>query len=160
MPNRFDYSQSSQPLFLKFMEFSSALENESSIERSLRDLVNIRVSQLNSCAFCIDMHVKEAKLHGERELRLYHLPIWRDSNLFSDRERAALEWAEVITDLGSGGASDAEYEAVRERLSEREVSDLTFAVMCINGWNRLNAAAQGVPGSMDEVLGLTGAGLI
>ena len=81
------------------------------------------------------------------------------SNLFSDRERASLGWAEILTELGSGGASDAEYEAVREHLSEREVSDLTFAVVCINGWNRVNAAAQGVPGSMDELLGLTGAGL-
>ncbi len=158
MAQRFDYTQHSGKLFEKYMVFSNAL-SAGSIEQTVRDLVNIRVSQINHCAFCVDMHVKEARMHGERELRLYHLPVWRESTLFSGRERAALSWAEALTTLTQDGVASGVYDRVRAELSVQEISDLTFCVMGMNGWNRLNAAGCNEPGSMDEALGLTAAKL-
>jgi len=104
------------------------------------------------------MHVKEAKIHGERELRLYHLAIWRESPLFSPRERAALEWTEAVTKL-SAAIPDSLYQQVREHLSEKEMSELTFAIGIINFWNRLNISSSTTLGSMDAMLGLSKAGL-
>ena len=95
MSQRLNYAQQSPDLFKKLSDLSMALKG-SVIEEKLRDLVNIRASQLNGCAFCLDMHVKEAKIHGESELRLYHVAIWRESNLFVPRERAALAWTEAV----------------------------------------------------------------
>jgi AhpD family alkylhydroperoxidase len=129
------------------------------VEPGLRDLVNIRVSQVNGCAFCLDMHVKEAKIHGERELRLHHVAIWKESQLFSPRERAALAWAEQVTRLGDEGVADQAYEAARTVFSAQELSDLTMAVVAINGWNRLNIAFPKPPGSLDAMYGLQKAGL-
>src|SRR5438034_11199043 len=103
------------------------------IEQKIQDLVHIRASQLNGCAFCLDMHVKEAKIHGERELRLYHISVWRESPLFSDKERAALEWTEAVTKI-SEGIPESLYEMVREHLSEKEMSEMTFAIALINIW--------------------------
>ena len=132
---------------------------KSSLGNTLLDLVNIRASQLNGCAFCLDMHSKEAKIHGERELRLYHIPIWRESALFSDAEKAALEWTEALTELGPDGVSDAIYERARAQFSEAQLSELSFAVGVINLWNRLNIGFRNPPGSADQMLGLTKAGL-
>jgi AhpD family alkylhydroperoxidase len=140
------------------MEFSMALKN-SVIDDKLHDLVQIRASQINGCAFCLDMHVKEAKIHGESELRLYHIAIWRESNLFVPRERAALAWTEALTKLPEGGVPDEIYERVRGQLSEKEISDLTFLVMAINAWNRASIAFKAVPGSADKAFGLDKAGL-
>jgi AhpD family alkylhydroperoxidase len=123
------------------------------------DLVQTRASQLNGCTFCVDMHVKEAKIHGERELRLYHLPVWRESTLFTDKERAALEWTEILTKVSSSGVSDAEYSAAREHLTDKEIVDLTFAIGIINVWNRFNAAFRGQHGTLDKMYGLDKAGL-
>lgn len=131
----------------------------SAIEESIRDLVAIRASQINGCAFCVDMHVKQAKIHGERELRLYHLACWRDSTLFAPRERAALAWTEVLTRLPEGGIPDAIYDRVRTQLSEKEISDLTFAIVTINSWNRLNIGFKPIPGSLDAKFGLDKAAL-
>jgi alkylhydroperoxidase family enzyme len=100
-----------------------------------------------------------AKLHGERELRLYHLAAWRDSTLFAPRERAALAWTEVLTKLPEQGVPDEIYERVRTQLSEKEISDLSFVVMVINSWNRLNVGFRSVPGSADARFGLDKAGL-
>ncbi|MNQ98725.1 hypothetical protein D3C85_1144300 [compost metagenome] len=100
------------------------------------------------------MHVKEAKIHGEGELRLHHVAIWRESTEFSPRERACLAWTEALTTLGAHGVSDEIYERVRGELSEKEISDLSFAVMAINGWNRLNVGFRTVPGSADKAYGL------
>jgi AhpD family alkylhydroperoxidase len=158
MTQRLNYAQQSPELFKKFMEFSMALKN-SVIEDKLHDLVQIRASQINGCAFCLDMHVKEAKIHGESELRLYHIAIWRESNLFVPRERAALAWTEVLTKLPEGGVPDEIYERVRGQLSEKEISDLTFLVMAINAWNRASIAFKAVPGSADKAYGLDKAGL-
>lgn len=150
--------QQSPELFKKFISASTAL-SEGSIEAAIVDLVNIRASQLNGCAFCLDLHVKQAKMHGERELRLYHIATWRESTLFVPRERAALAWTEVLTKLPEQGVPDDIYERVRGQLSEKEISDLTFAVMTINAWNRLNVAFKVVPGSADTAYGLDKAGL-
>ncbi|WP_308640035.1 carboxymuconolactone decarboxylase family protein [Paenibacillus silvisoli] len=105
------------------------------------------------------MHIKQAKIHGERELRLYHLSIWRESNLFTPRERAALEWTELLTKLPEHGVGDDMYNRMREQFSEKELSDLTFSVMAINAWNRANIAFRNTPGSADAAFGLTKAGL-
>ncbi len=153
MTQRINPLQHSPELVKKFQEFSNLLK-ESAIERSIHDLVQIRASQINGCGFCLDMHVKEARLHGERELRIHHLPIWRESALFSPRERAALAWAEVLTRLPEHGVPDDIYDHVRTQLSEKELSDLSFVVMAINGWNRLSIGFRNVPGSADKAFGL------
>lgn len=158
MTQRLNYAQQSPELFKKLSELSMSLKG-SVIEPKLHDLVQIRASQINGCGFCLDMHVKEAKLHGETELRLYHVAIWRESNLFAPRERAALAWTEALTKLPESGIPDELYERVRGQLSEKEISDLTFAVMVINAWNRASIAFKSVPGSADKLYGLDKAGL-
>ncbi|QKD02768.1 carboxymuconolactone decarboxylase family protein [Mesorhizobium loti] len=158
MTQRLNAAQQSPELFKKLLDFSMA-ETHSAIEEKIRDLVHIRASQINGCAFCLDMHVKEARIHGESELRLYHVAVWRESTLFSPRERAALAWTEAVTRLPEGGIEDERYERVRGQLSEKEISDLTFSVMSINAWNRLNVAFKTVPGSADKLYGLDKAGL-
>ena len=136
-----------------------ALEASLKLDNPLKDLIKIRVSQINGCVFCVDMHVKEAKLHGERELRLYHLPVWRESALFSDKERAALQWAETLTRLADHHVSDADYAAVRAYFDEEELVALTHVINTINTWNRLNAAFATPAGGMDNIMGLDKAGL-
>lgn len=153
MTQRIDCMKQSPALFKKFLEFSMATK-DSAIEESLRDLVAIRASQMNGCGFCVDMHVKQATIHGERALRLHHLAIWRESTLFSPRERAALAWTEVLTRLPEHGVPDELFDRVRTQLSEKELSDLSFEVMAINGWNRVNIGFQSVPGSLDAAWGL------
>lgn len=155
---RIDYMKQAPALFKKFLDFSMAIK-DASIEPGLSFLVDIRASQLNGCAFCLDMHVKEAKIHGERELRLHHVAIWQESPLFSERERAALAWTELLTRIPPHGVSAADYEAARAQFSEQELADLTFRVMAINGWNRINVAFRTVPGSYDGAFGLEKAGL-
>ncbi|HYS64197.1 MAG TPA: carboxymuconolactone decarboxylase family protein [Paraburkholderia sp.] len=159
MTQRINYVQQSPELFKKFHELSNLLK-DSAIEESIRDLVSIRASQLNGCGFCLDMHVKEARIHGERELRIHHLAAWRESTLFAPRERAALAWTEVLTRLPEHGVPDDIYERVRTQFSEKELSDLTFEVMAINGWNRANVAFKTVPGSSDKAFGLDKANLV
>ncbi|SDX50653.1 carboxymuconolactone decarboxylase family protein [Paenibacillus sp. CF384] len=158
MSQRINYMQQSPEFFKQLMNFSNA-EKTSAIEESILDLVHIRASQMNGCGFCLDMHAKQAKINGERELRLYHLSIWRESTLFSPRERAALAWTEVLTKLPEHGVSDEVYNRVREQFSEKELSDLSYSVMAINAWNRINIAFKYEPGSADVAFGLTKAGL-
>jgi AhpD family alkylhydroperoxidase len=158
MSQRIDAFKQSPELVQKLVEFSNGVD-DCGIEKTILLLVSIRASQLNGCAFCLDMHVKEARLNGERELRLYHLPAWRESTLFDPRERAALAWTEALTKLGEHGVPDDVYNRVLEHYSDKELSDLTFAVMAINAWNRLNIAFRKVPGSADAAFGLDKAGL-
>ena len=158
MTQRINYMEQSPELFNKFLEFSNLMSN-SSIEEKTRDLVAIRASQINGCGFCLDMHVKQAKIHGERELRLHHLAIWRESTLFIPRERAALAWTEILTTLPAQGVPDELFERVRTQLSEKEISDLTFEIMSINAWNRVNVAFKPVPGAFDKAWGLSKANL-
>ncbi|MGO6720347.1 carboxymuconolactone decarboxylase family protein [Rhizobium ruizarguesonis] len=158
MTQRLNYAQQSPELFKKFMEFSMALKS-SVIDEKLQALVEVRASQINGCGFCLDMHVKQAKILGETELRLYHVAIWRESTLFIPRERAALAWTEALTKLPEGGIPDEIYERLRGQLSEKEISDLTFVVMAINAWNRVNVGFKTVPGAADKAYGLDKAGL-
>jgi AhpD family alkylhydroperoxidase len=155
---RLNYGAQSPELVKKLVDLSTAIRKDS-IEASILSLVEIRASQLNGCAFCLDMHVKQAKLHGERELRLHHIAIWHESPLFEPRERAALEWTEALTRLPGGGVSDELYESVRSQFSDKEIADLTFAVMAINAWNRAGVAFRSVPGWADKLYGLDKAGL-
>ncbi|MGM0837230.1 MAG: carboxymuconolactone decarboxylase family protein [Bacillota bacterium] len=158
MTQRINYMQQSPDFFNKMMELSNT-EKESSIEEKTLHLVHIRASQMNGCGFCLDMHIKQAKIHGESELRLYHIPIWRESKLFSPRERASLAWTEILTKMPEQGVPDNIYDRVREQLSEKEISDLTFSIMAINAWNRINVAFKTVPGSADAAFGLNKAGI-
>ncbi|QQP95211.1 carboxymuconolactone decarboxylase family protein [Lysobacter enzymogenes] len=158
MTERLDYQQQAPERFKKFVEFSLSIK-KSTIETSIVDLINIRASQLNGCAFCLDMHVKEATIRGERALRLHHLASWRESPLFAARERAALAWTEVLTQLPALGVPDELYERVRTQFSEQEIIDLTYAVMTINAWNRINVAFRPVPGGQDKAFGLDKANL-
>jgi alkylhydroperoxidase family enzyme len=114
---------------------------------------------MNGCAFCVDMHVKEAKLHGERELRLYHVPIWRESPLFTPQERAALALTEALTAIAPDGISEELYAEVREHFGEDELAALIFRVAIINAWNRANIAVRSAPGARDKLFGLDKAGL-
>jgi AhpD family alkylhydroperoxidase len=158
MSQRLNYFNHSAELTKKVLGLSDAVK-KGSLGNTLLDLINIRASQLNGCAMCLDMHSKEAKIHGERELRIYHIPIWRESPLFSDPEKVALEWTEALTKIGPEGVSDELYERARAHFSEVQLSELSFAVGVINLWNRLNIGFRIVPGSADEMLGLTKAGL-
>lgn len=152
---RLDYSSLSADLFQKYLDFATAFH----MDEGLALLVDVRASQLNGCAFCLDMHVKQAKIHGERELRLHHVAIWRESPLFTLKERAALAWTEALTRIAPEGVSDAAYEEVREHFSAEDLSQLTFRIVAINGWNRMNVAFRTTPGSKDKMFGLDRAGL-
>ena len=117
------------------------------LERSLVDLVDLRASLINGCAYCADMHTKVARSLGETEQRLYAVSLWRETPFFSDRERAALAWTEAVTRVNVDGVSDEAYEFAREQFSEKELVDLTLAIVAINGWNRLAIAFRTVPGT-------------
>jgi AhpD family alkylhydroperoxidase len=112
----------------------------SGLERSLIELVKIRASQMNGCAYCIDMHTKDARAMAETEQRIYALNAWRETPFFNERERAALEWTESLTKVGETQVPDSVYELVRPHFTEAELVALTFAVIAINGWNRLAVA--------------------
>ena len=113
---------------------------KSSLAKPLLDLVDFRVSQINGCAFCLDMHSKDLRAAGESEQRLYTLDAWREAPFYTDRERAALAWAEAVTKLTDGNVADEVYETARKVFSEEELIDLTLAVASINTYNRLNIA--------------------
>jgi AhpD family alkylhydroperoxidase len=117
------------------------------LEESLLHLVKLRASQINGCAYCLDMHWKNLRAIGEDEQRLYSLDAWHESPWYSERERAALAWTEALTLLTNGHVSDAVYEEVRPHFSEKELTDLTFALVTINGWNRLSIASRVLPGT-------------
>jgi AhpD family alkylhydroperoxidase len=155
---RLNYIQQAPQFFKKLNEFSQ-LVHDSAIEHAIATLLQVRASQMNGCAFCVDMHVKQAKIQGERELRLHHVAIWRESTLFTPRERAALAWTETLTKLSDHGVSDETYAQAREQFSEKEIVDLTFQVMTINAWNRVNVAFRTEPGSADKAFGLDKANL-
>jgi AhpD family alkylhydroperoxidase len=116
------------------------------LEHSLLELVKIRASQSNGCAFCIDMHTKDARAAGETEQRIYALAAWRETPFFTERERAALSWAEALTQIANGVTDDLFAES-RKQFSEKELVDLTWAVAAINAWNRVAISFRSVPGS-------------
>ena len=128
----------------------------SGLELSLLELVKVRASQINRCAFCIDMHTRDARAEGETEQRLYALAAWQETPFFTDRERAALAWTEALTLLSADDVSDELYKTARAQFTEKELVDLTIAVIAINGWNRLSVAFRTVPGSYQRTKHGTG----
>jgi AhpD family alkylhydroperoxidase len=116
------------------------------LEESLVHLIDLRASQINGCAYCVDMHWKDLRAAGEGEQRLYGLDAWEESPYYSDRERAALAWTEAVTNVKDGHVPNEVYERVRPFFSEKELADLTLAIAHINGWNRFLIAMRGVPG--------------
>jgi AhpD family alkylhydroperoxidase len=118
----------------------------SELDQRLLELVRMRASQMNGCAYCLDMHSKDARAEGETEQRLYGLSAWRETPYYSDRERAALEWTEAITDISHSHAGDDIYDRVRAHFSEDEMVKLTMAIIAINGWNRLAIGFRTPPG--------------
>jgi len=121
--------------------------HDTSLEPALIHLVKLRVSQINGCAYCIDMHWKDLRVIGETEQRLYSLDAWQECPFYSERERAAFLWAEAVTNLAEGHVSDAVYDQVRMHFDENGLAELTFVVVTINAWNRLAIAARTEPGS-------------
>ena len=119
---------------------------QAGLDHKLIDLVRMRASQINGCAYCLDMHSKDARAKGETEQRLYGLDAWRETPYYSDRERAALEWTEALTLVAETRVPDDVYERVGAQFSEDELAHLSLAIVAINGWNRLNVAARTVPG--------------
>ena len=118
----------------------------SSLEKPMQELVKLRASQMNGCAFCIDMHWKDARAAGETEQRLYGLSAWEESPYYTERERAALAWTEALTFISRDHAPDAVYESVRKQFSEKELADLSWAIAAINAWNRLAIGFRSTPG--------------
>lgn len=121
------------------------------LEEPLLHLIKLRASQINGCAYCLDMHWKDLIAIGEKEQRMYSLDAWRECPYYSDRERAALAWTEAVTLITSGHVPDSVYEEARAQFSEKEISDLTLAVAMINAWNRLAISARAVPGLYQPV---------
>ena len=144
MKTRIDFTrismQSLKPLFAL-----GAQVEASGLEHALLELVKMRSSQLNGCAYCLDMHSKDARAAGETEQRLYLLDAWRETSLYSERERAALAWVEAVTLVSDGHVPDAVYETVKKHFSEKEIVDLTMAIVAINGWNRVAIATRATP---------------
>jgi AhpD family alkylhydroperoxidase len=146
MKSRMEYWKIAPGAF-KSMSSLEAYLRESGIDHSLLHMVKLRASQVNGCAYCIDMHWKDARATGESEQRLYGLDAWRETDYYSDRERAALEWTEALTNIAEGHASDGVYDAVRGHFSDKELVDLTWAVAAINAWNRVAIAFRSEAGT-------------
>lgn len=146
MKRRLDYGKVDAEA-LKAMLGLERYASGSGLERSLYELIKTRASQINGCAYCIDMHTKDARKAGETEQRLYALSAWRETPFYTQRERAALEWTEAVTLISENNIPDDLYESVKEHFSEKEMVALTMAVIVINGWNRLAIPFRTEPGS-------------
>ena len=144
MKQRLDYSKAAP----EGVEILRQLEHyliKAGLEPDLMELVKLRASQINGCAYCIDMHTKDARSRGESEQRLYGISAWRESPFYTGRERAALAWAEAVTKVNEDQVPDEIYDQVKQHFTEKELVDLTLAVIAINSWNRLNLALQTRP---------------
>ena len=146
MQPRLDAQKASPAAYTAMLGLEGFVRKASKLEHSLVELIKVRASQINGCAFCIDMHTKDARAAGETEQRLYALSAWRETPFFTDRERAALAWAEAVTLVAEGHVPDDVYEQAKQQFSEEELVNLTMAVVTINGWNRLTIAFRAVPG--------------
>jgi AhpD family alkylhydroperoxidase len=146
MEPRMDYPRASPGAYRAMLGLETFVR-QSGIEHGLLHLVKMRASQINGCAYCIDMHSKDARAGGETEQRLYALDAWRETPFYTARERAALAWTEALTNVRDGHVPDAVWEEVRAEFSEEELMNLTMAVVAINGWNRIAIAFRSVPGS-------------
>lgn len=148
MEPRIGYANAA-PGALRAMYGLEAYVQQCGLEPSLLELVKLRASQINGCAYCIDMHTKDARARGESEQRLYALVAWQEAPFYSERERAALLWTEAVTLVAEGHVPDAVYEQVRHAFTEEELVNLTMAVVAINGWNRLAISFRAVPGAYE-----------
>ncbi|GEM_PF-23792 len=148
MKARLNYSKV-EPDALKAMLGLEEYAANSGLENSLYEIVKIRASQINGCAYCLDMHTKDARKAGETEQRLYALSAWRETPFYSKRERAALEWTEALTLIVGNDVNDSLYEDTRKYFSEKELVALTMAIIAINGWNRLAISFRTIPGSYE-----------
>lgn len=146
MKSRIDILRVSPKAFQAMMGLQTYV-NTAGLEHSLLELVKLRASQINRCAYCIDMHTKDARAAGETEQRLYLLNAWREAPFYTERERAALEWTEALTLLTEGFVPDEVYESVRRHFTEEELVQLSMAIVAINGWNRLSVAFRAEAGS-------------
>src|SRR5438876_10352743 len=147
MQPRLDAQKASPGAYRAMLALEMFIRKSSKLEPALLELVKMRASQINGCAYCIDMHAKDARALGETEQRLYALNAWRETPFYSERERAALEWTEAVTLVSQTHVPDEVYEAVREHFSEKELLDLTLAVVAINSWNRLAISLRAIPGT-------------
>ena len=145
MEQRFNYAKLSLGGYRAMMGLEQYLHS-CGLEESLIHLIKLRASQINGCAFCLDMHWKDLRAIGESEQRLYSLDAWRECPWYTDRERVALMWTEAVTLVASDHVPDAIYDEVKAHFTEKELSDLTFAIATINAWNRISIAARAVPG--------------
>lgn len=146
MEPRIDYGKAA-PDVIAAMRALETCVRRSGLDAALLELVKTRASQLNGCAYCIDMHTKDARARGESEQRLYGLAAWQETPFYSERERAALEWTEAVTRVSDGHVADDVFESVRRHFSDKELVDLTLAIIAINGWNRLAIAFKTAPGT-------------
>ncbi len=137
------------PDVLKAMAGLETAIHSARLEESLLNLVKLRASQINGCAYCVDMHSKDARAAGETEQRLYELNAWRETPFYSERERAALAWTEAVTLVSQTHVPDAVYEEVHRHFTDAELVHLTLAVVAINGWNRLAISFRAVPGTYE-----------
>jgi AhpD family alkylhydroperoxidase len=145
MSQRLNFTKAS-PEGFKAMRTLQDHVDHSGLEPKLMELVKMRASQINGCAYCLDMHSKDARAIGETEQRLYLLNAWRESPFYSERERAALAWTEALTRISEDEISDELYAEVREQFDDKELVDLTLAIVAINGWNRLAIPFRSEPG--------------
>jgi AhpD family alkylhydroperoxidase len=152
MQPRLDAQKTVPAAYQAMLGLEMYVRKSSRLEPSLLELVKMRASQLNGCAFCIDMHSKDARADGETEQRLYALNAWRETPFFTDRERAALAWTEAVTLVSEGHVPDEVYSEARERFTEEELVNLTMAIVTINGWNRLAIAFRAVPGAYQPAI--------
>ena len=146
MQSTLDAQKVSPAAYQALLGMEMFVRKQSKLEPALIELVKIRVSQINGCAFCIDMHTKDARAEGETEQRIYALPAWEETPFFTDRERTALALTEAITLVGEGHVPDEVYEKGRKSFSDEELVNLTLAIITINGWNRLAITFRYVPG--------------
>jgi AhpD family alkylhydroperoxidase len=145
MTARLDYRRFSKEPLNALLDLEAYL-SECGLDHKLLHMIKLRASQINGCAYCIDMHWKDARAAGETEQRLYGLDAWRESPYYTDRERAALGWTESLTLISTTHAPDEAFAAVNAQFSEKEIVDLTYAVSAINSWNRIAISLRAVPG--------------
>ena len=145
---RIDYRKIA-PQAIQALSAVERYARECKIEPQLLELVKLRASMINGCAYCVDMHSKDARGRGESEQRLYALSVWREAPFFTLRERAALAWTEAVTSVSAGHVPDEVYRLAREHFEERKLVDLTMAIIAINAWNRLAIAFRAVAGTYE-----------
>jgi AhpD family alkylhydroperoxidase len=146
MESRLNFTKAAPAAYQAMLALETYVKS-AGLEQSLLELVRMRTSQINGCAYCLDMHSKDARANGESEQRLYALNAWRETPFFTDRERAALHWTEAVTLVSHDHIPDSAYEETRRHFSDAELVNLTMAIVAINGWNRLAIGFRVVPGS-------------